>query len=255
MIGVRTGAKVGIRVGGAVGVGADPISSGVAVPTFVTSGAVKTGAAALDMSGASMPAHQAGDLLVLQVGNSDLTARVAATLSTPGNFTALAGGAIASGTFGGIFNFTTVFVCVAASGSETAPVVAANGAFSAAIVHVFRGAAASGAIEAVQTTADNSGDLTLSMAGVTTLGANRLVVGLCTAFTSGLPATLGSLANADLTDFQTRFSAAQLVGGEDLYMVAITGTRAAQGAVGATTGTWADATNVVSSAVVFAIKP
>ena len=246
-IGARVGANIGARIHSGYGVA-------LPVPTHVVTSAVQTGAAALDMT-AVMPAHQAGDLIVLQVDNNDATARVAATLSTPGNFTALAGGAIASGTFGGIFNFTTVFVCVAASGSETPPVVAANGAWSAAVMHVFRGAAPVGAIEAVQTTADNSGDLTLSMTGVTTLGANRLVVGLCTAFSFGLPATLGSLANTDLTNFQTRHSAAQFVGGEDLYMVAITGTRAANGVVGATTGTWADATGVVSSAVVFAIKP
>lgn len=237
MIGARVGIKTGGRVGGAVGIGADPLSSGAVVvpdpPAFQANGTPVAGSSASTPS-PSWPTHQAGDIAILWLSMDGDTS---ATLSVAAGFAAISGAdqEAASGT-----PHLQLWWCRATSSSMTAPTIADTPDDSQKYCGIitFRGCVASGdPFESVNGTSATT-DAAVSIPGGTTLGANRLVVAICAhSIDAATPQSSGE-ANASLTSV-TEVLDVDTTQGSGNGIVVITGIKAAAGVFGATTCTLA----------------
>ncbi len=217
-------------------------------PTFVASGTIATGTGNLTPT---MPTHLTNDILVVQINQTWTTTTAP---SVPGGWTAMSD--VNSDVFSGVRSHCALLWKRAASGAESAPTITDNWDAGTAQIHVIRGCVTSGdPWDVLGTTGDNSGDTSLSIAGVTTTVNNCLVVDFITGFTFGSPATLGSLANGGLTSFTEQVNVNEVVGGEDLHRAVTSGVKATAGATGATTGTWATGTNFVYAGIKVAFEP
>ena len=222
MIGVRAGAKVGCRIGGAIGIGADEISHSavVAYPVVVSVGSVSSGTGALTPG---MPAGiQTGDVLLLVVNNT-FTATTAATLSDAQSFVAVAD--INSGDFGGIRAQATGF-WRRYDGAGSGPTVADNGEFNVARIIAVRGCALVGdPWDDIYESGDNDGGNTmlLSQLGIPT-GNGRLAVSFVCGFTQASSEILSGWATVgDLLEDITELFNDSYALGEDVYLGAISG--------------------------------
>lgn len=243
--GIRADLRVGIRAG------LNPSDVVTLLPEFVSAGATSSGTGALTPA---LPAGiAAGDILILQALHTFGTT-TDATLSDAQGFAAVTGGSGNSGDFGGIRAHQTLF-WRRYDGTGAAPTVADNGDYNLARIRAFRGCAASGdPWDFVTFDGDNDGDTTMTaVCGGTTTDDNRLYVLLVGAFTQAT-ATLSGWANANLANV-TELDNVSTALAEDVHLAAITGEKAAAGAIGNTTATWADGTYWVSAAVGIALKP
>lgn len=210
-------------------------------------------------SGASLtpswPTHLANDIGVLIVINSYNTTT---TPGTPAGWTLIGS---KDGVAGGVKNVTTAWWKRAVSGAETAPSVTtpATDPCCAAQVVTFRGALTSATpIEAVATAGSTVGtfpSLTMTSAGATTLGANRLVVNVLGVFLGG--PTGGSISgstNASVT-ISEMCDGTAAISGETLGIAALTGTKAGAGVFGATTGAVGASSYASWGVITFALIP
>lgn len=255
MIGARVGIKVGARVGEAVGIGADEISSGTssAPPTFGAAGTTSTATVGVAQTPGLPAGTVAGSYLLLVVNNT-ITATTDATLSDAQGFTAIVGGAVNSGDFGGARSHQTLFHKIA-TGTDAAPTVAANGEFSAARIFRFEGVRSAAPINVLETTGDNSGDASVSINGDTTTTAQCLVVAVLTSFDNSVSATVGSWANASLANVTERADVVSDVTTQAVGIALTTGEKAVAGAFGATTATWSTGVYWIWAGIMLALNP
>lgn len=224
-----------------------------ALPTFVSAGAASSGTGAL-MPG--LPAGiSTGDILLLAVNNT-FTVTTDATLTDAQSFTAVSGGGINSGVFGGGRAHVTMF-WRRYDGTGTGPTVADNGEYNVARIYAFRGCAAAGdPWDEVLADGDNDGDATMTLAqSGTTLGTNRLVVSFVGGFTQASSEVLSGWACAALANITQRDSTSYALA-EDVFLGCVSGEKAAAGAYGDLTASWTGAgVYWLSAGVSLALKP
>jgi hypothetical protein len=224
-----------------------------AIPTYVGAGTAASGVGALTDAGMIPAGVIAGDILLLVVNNTHSTT-VAATLSNAEGFAAIPGAAVNSDAYAAIRSEITVF-WKRATGTDAPPTVADNGEFNVARIYAYRGCIDVGdPWDAVSADGDNDGDATMTMATGATTGSNRLVCVFVTAFTGG-NASISGWTNASLANIVERDDTNYLIVGDRVHLAHMTGEKAAAGAYGATTATWAGAAYYVSAAVTIALKP
>ncbi len=230
------------------------VVSSEVLPTYVGSGAVVSGAGALAVTTAT---HQADDILIVQVNNTNTTT-TAATLSTANGFAQITGAAIDSGSYAGIHAYSTLFWKRASDSAATLPTVADNGEGNVCQLHVFRGCYTGGdPWDVVTCTGDTDADATMTATGHTTTSTNRLVGIFVGAFTGGSgPAAIASWTNTDLANVTERADTSTDIATNDVHIAMATGEKAATGAFGNSTATWSGYTGyVVTSAIVVSFKP
>jgi hypothetical protein len=220
----------------------------VVAPSYIGAGTAASGAGTLSPTN---PTHVSGDILVCAVNNS-YSRNSAATLATANGFAAITDQN--SGLVSGLRSHLTLFWKRAASGAESAPVIDDCGELNAAQIYCFRGCVASGNPWDVFSGAGDI-DTSLSIAGTTTTGANRLVAVFVGAVHNST-ASLGSWANADLTAIAEQDDTVHTIGGDKIHLAMTTGAKAAAGAYGATTATWTGIASFVGAAgITLALKP
>jgi hypothetical protein len=223
----------------------------MALPTYVSSGVASSGTGALTPA---MPGSLAtNDILVLCVNNTH-TSTAAATLTTANGFVAVSGGNVNSGAGSAIRSHQTLF-WRRYDGTGSAPTVADNGEFNVARIFAFRGCVTSGdPWDVVATDGDDDSNTTLThaFAGSTTV-ADCLVAMFATAFTGGA-GSLGSWANASLSNLTEVDDTSYNVSGDFVHLALLTGEKAAAGVLGTTTATWTGPAYALSSGIALALK-
>jgi lysophospholipase L1-like esterase len=199
---------------------------------------------------ATMPSHQAGDILVVQAESKD--SATIATHATPSGWNLID---TEEGEFLGVYARQTLFWKRAASGSETAPTIADNGTENATKIHVIRGCVASGTPydSTSKSHATAYDGLSVTVSGHSTSGADRLVVLFMGAFTGGA-GSIGSWTNGNLASLTERDDTSFTVGSEFVHLAALSGEKTASGAIGNTTATWT-ASYAVWAGIVVSFKP
>lgn len=211
--------QIGLKIGPGIGVKIGPGGAAAAapMPTFVAAGAAFAGTGVLTPG---MPAGiEAGDRLVLVVNNT-FTILTAATLIDAEGFTAVPGGFIDSGSFGGIHALATVFDREY-DGTGVAPAVADNGEYSVAQIFAFRGV---GSYTSVAVDGDNDGGVTMTLGTAgSTVEPNSLVVSFVSGFTQASGEVLTDPpAWSGLDNITARVNASYALG-EDVYLGCFTG--------------------------------
>lgn len=244
---MRVGPRVGPRVGLLVGP-RDGSAAPATPPVYESAGVAASGTGAL--SPAAPASVGATDLEILAVVNTHSTT-TAATLSSAQGFTAVPGGAIDSGAFGGLHGYITLFYRI---GGGAAPTVADNGEFNVARIYRISGVNVSDPFNVLSTTGDNDGDTAMSVAGAVTDAAQCLALIIFGGFLGGAQ-TVDGQANADLASVTVEDNTSYNVSGDFVYLGLVTGVKAAAGAFGATTGTWSAGAYRVYAGVALALNP
>jgi len=175
-------------------------------------------------------------------------------LSTPAGFTLLASQLSVFG--GGAQNVRlSMFICRATSGAMGAPVVQDDHDIAFAQISTYVGCETSGtATDAVDASflgngwANDAYDVAVNIPGLTTQGANRLVVVAIGGYSIGATSA-PTLTNALLSSITERYDTVS----DGMYITHSTGGKAAAGAFGNTTTTLTG--NCVIAGFAFALKP
>jgi hypothetical protein len=230
--------------------GTGTVASAETPPVYAGAGTAASGTGALTPGTTPASGNDVEILCVLHT----YTSTSDATLSSAQGFTAITGGAVNSGSDGGIRAHCTLFW---RRGGGSAPTTTDDGDFNLARIYYFTGCKTSGdPYDTVATTADIDNDTSLTLAGPTTTATNTMVCGFLGAFVQATGASFGSWSNGALSSLTEQDDTAYSVGGEDLHMALVVGTKATTGAVGNTTATISGAGSYIAIAgVVVALKP
>lgn len=237
-------------------------SSGVAAPApsvvFVSSGAAVSGVGALNPLA---PVHQAGDVLLLVIGNS-LTNTVP-TLTTASGYSAIVTGQ-STHDFGGGATFMNIrawelrcdqTTMNSNGGQMPLPVVGDGGDLNMARIFLFRPntTLVGSAVEVSATTQNNTYNTPVAFASVTTVGTNRMIVLIQGAITASSPITQNTVVNANLSSIVEQSDETFTGGGTFQTLAVVTATAAATGAIGASSAALSG--NGVITTLTIALKP
>jgi len=192
------------------------------------------------------PTHQAGDIGLLVI---ESTGGQAAALGTANGFTSVDVANTGSGTAG---TRITAYWCRATSSSMAAPIVTDPGDHCYARIILIRGCVAEGTpFEGVQTAVKASASTSASAPATTTLGPNRLVLGIIARDNDSASAAFSSWANSDLSSVAEQADSGTTSGNGGGIGVA-SGVRASAGAVGAWSAT---VTSSINASLTIAFRP
>lgn len=227
---------------------ARPVNAGLA-PEFAGSDIAVYGAGALSPPAWSGQVDSDLEIMVMTTGL--LLATIA--IATAQGFTLVTS---VNSDFSGLREQFAVFSRPVVAGSLVngrmpAPLTTDNNNLNAALIFTVRGAAGVlPVIEASQTAANNTDGTTMAMTGVTTLGANRLVLCISAGYVGG--ANTNSMANGGLASFAKQRDSLLNIGSDFQMLTVYSGVQAAAGATGTTTLTSTGA--AIHTGVTLAIK-
>ena len=142
---------------------------------------------------------------------------------------------------GASYGFRLTVFWKRAGASESAPTTSDSGLVNAAQILGFRGCVATGnPFDVTSGSVGATDNTTVTIPGVTTTGANAMVISALAFYRVANSTTnISSGANSNLTDFAERADQAAIIGAVDGGFAAFSGIKASAGATGDTTGTLA----------------